>query len=96
MNGARNAGFTLGGGAIVLWVLLVLSAIPAYVTHLIWVLSNLNADNAVTIIVFGLFAAIVAFVGVVHGWSIWFGAEWLTPVYTKTMVFITELIGLGA
>lgn len=77
------------------WFIIIVSIIPAWITHIIWVVSNLNADNAITISIFGIFATMIFFVGAVHGWSIWLGYEWMTPIYTKSMTYLHEVVNIG-
>lgn len=65
----------LGFGAIGLLVLLGLSSIPAWITHcatLIIRLVNHIGDPVFNAILLAT-GAIIAPIGVIHGWLIWFG-----------------------
>ena len=99
MNKTQKVASGIGGTVFIAWILLLISAIPAWITHIIWIVSNLGADNVVAVLLFGLFALFVAPVGIVHGWALWFGGgDWIHPVYTKAVVWMTDFatIGVGA
>ena len=54
------------GSSIVLWVLIVITAIPAWITHIVVCIR----DETFVLLLAG---AIVFPVGVIHGWGCWFG-----------------------
>lgn len=90
----RGTGTATGaiGMIFFVWFIFILSVIPAWITHIIWIVSNLGADNVVAILLFGLFALFIAPVGVVHGWALWLGGgDWIKPVFTETVSFILNL-----
>jgi len=53
-------------GCLIPLILLALSAIPAWITHVVVTIQN---EQWILLVVGALFAPI----GVVHGWGIWFG-----------------------
>ena len=65
----------LGATAVVIFVVAILSTLPAWITHCATQISRLvdgTGDtfwNAVLLVVGAIFAP----VGVIHGWLIWFG-----------------------
>jgi len=64
----------------------------ALVTHIVWVFSNLQAENVRDILIFGLLAFLIMPAGIIHGWSLWFNAgDWITPVYNKSTSFLEPL-----
>lgn len=60
--------FTAGG------ILLLLSTIPAYITHIYWSLSMMFAGKMDTIndAVLAILGAIIAPIGAAHGYYLWF------------------------
>jgi len=57
----------LSAGCMIALVTLVVSMLPAWITH---VIVTIQAEQWILLVV----GAIVWPVGVVHGWGIWFGA----------------------
>lgn len=55
-----------GLGCMVMTILIVLSSLPAWVTHVVYCLR----EEAWGFLIAG---AILAPIGVIHGWMIWFG-----------------------
>lgn len=55
--------------------LLAAATIPAWVTHVVWVIFKLTSDTGITSgqLVLGVVGALMPPVGVVHGFLIWFG-----------------------
>lgn len=60
--------------SIMSFVLVVLSSIPAYLTHIAWWVLLLVNDELDTMdeAVLAIVGTCVPLVGVVHGWTIWF------------------------
>jgi len=53
------------------WILFIVSAIAAYITHIVWaidILTGAATDSQIVIALIGLFPP----VGVIHGYMIWF------------------------
>lgn len=62
---------TLGiSGVVVLYAFLVLSSTAAWVTH---VVATVSAGAWLLLII----GTLVAPIGVIHGWMVWFGAAWV-------------------
>ena len=65
----------LGAAGVIAFFLLILSAIPAYITHFIWMITTMMAtDPAATggQMVLAILGVVAPPVGVVHGWILWF------------------------
>lgn len=56
------------------FVLFMLSAIPAFVTRIVWTVSTLMSNDPVNAgqIALAILGILAPPVGVVHGWVIWF------------------------
>ena len=65
-----NSGFfgrVMGPTLLTLWILLALSVIPAWVTHVVRCITNEQWG-------FLIAGALAAPIAVIHGWGIWLGA----------------------
>jgi len=55
-------------------IAMVLSAVPAFITHVVWWIKLAMAEQLDTVgeIILAVAGTVVPFVGVVHGWILWF------------------------
>lgn len=62
-------------GAAIFMAALIFSAIPAWATHVIWLISKLAGDAGVTAgqVILGILGTLLPPFGVIHGYMIWFG-----------------------
>jgi len=67
-------GLAVGTGAT--FVAVTLASIPAYLTHIVVMLMRIfngSSDDAAWSVAVLIGGALIAPIGVVHGWLIWFG-----------------------
>ena len=69
-NMLRNFWGALGG----VWALILMSTLPAYITHIFWTITTLSSATAATggQIFMAFFGLIIPPLGALHGWILWF------------------------
>ncbi len=64
-------------GVMIGAVAVVLVNVAAIITHIVWCIKHIEQGwEAIAFLIIGIVP--LPLVGILHGWSLWFGVEWVT------------------